>query len=87
MSRPKPSNVEGKVKTRTRRGRLEQITGECCGAQGDAIVVESYADGNLAMYAKNCNLYGIGVFFNRKRALTFARLLRTMALQLPKETE
>lgn len=74
----------GGIYTKTRCGKLERIRVECQLAPGDAFNIRPawLPDGSLLLQTDNIEP---GVIIPRNRALRLARLIRTMALQLPKE--
>lgn len=73
----------GGIYTKTHRGQLERIKVECRLDTEDTLAIVPAIWPNASLLLKPSN--GTGVVIPRNRALRLARLIRTMALQLPKE--
>lgn len=81
------------IYTKTKCGRLESVRVACQANMSgvcdidDHLVFSSAGIARATAVVFNSGSSSVRIYIPRKRLLTLARLLRTMAKQLPKETE
>lgn len=81
------------IYTKTKRGRLRSVRVACQANMSgvcdidDHLVFSSAGIAEATAVVFNSGESGVRICIPRKRLLTLARLLRTMAKQLPKETK